>query len=61
LKIRLLFNSFDLEVLNLKEVAIALKDFIEGNNIEVLNVAVLRGSKDKRIYGNVFEIIDSVF
>ncbi|NTW87840.1 MAG: hypothetical protein HGB26_01665 [Desulfobulbaceae bacterium] len=36
-----------------------LKDFVDENCVEVLNVAGSRGSKDSLIYGKVFEIVYS--
>jgi hypothetical protein len=51
----------DLARLANEEAMHALVDFIEQNNIEVLNVAGSRRSKDSALYDKVFEIVCSVF
>jgi hypothetical protein len=47
----------DLARLTNEEVKHALADFIEQNDIEVLNVAGSRGSKDPELYDRVFKIM----
>ncbi len=43
------------------EVAVdLLKDFIQDNGVEVLNVAGSRGSKDQEIYGKTFQVVNEV-
>jgi hypothetical protein len=51
----------DLAELTNEEAMHALVDFIEQNDIEVLNVAGSRGSKDPGLYDKVFKIVYSVF
>ncbi len=50
----------DLLTVDIEQAGAALSQFIIDNNIEVLNVAGARASKDERIYGTVFEIVDNV-
>jgi len=50
----------DLGVLDMEEAVIALQQFVEDNNVEVLNVAGSRASKGGSIYEEAFEIIDNV-
>jgi hypothetical protein len=50
----------DLARLTNEEAMHSLVDFIEQNDIEVLNVAGSRGSKDPELYDNVFKIMYSV-
>ncbi len=49
----------NLSKLGAEEAALELNIFIRSNNIEVLNVAGSRASKDDQIYGAVFQLIDS--
>ncbi len=50
----------DLVTHNTEKAAISLRQFIEGNSIEVLNVAGSRASKDEKIYEAVFDALNSV-
>jgi predicted Rossmann fold nucleotide-binding protein DprA/Smf involved in DNA uptake len=50
----------DLKALDSGEAVTALLQFVKKNNVEVLNVAGSRASKDERIYGAVFEIVGNV-
>jgi hypothetical protein len=49
---------FDMEKVTVEEAAILLKDFIQENGIEVLNVAGSRGSKDSEIHGKAFQVVE---
>ncbi len=51
----------DLERLTNEEAMHALVDFIEQNDIEVLNVAGSRGSKDPGLYDKVFKTLYAAF
>jgi len=51
------FIHLDLITLKIQEATTALQKFVEENNVEVLNVAGSRASKDERIYDTVFEVI----
>jgi hypothetical protein len=50
----------DLIAVDIKQAGVALHQFIIDKNVEVLNVAGSRASNDERVYGAVFEIVDSV-
>jgi hypothetical protein len=48
----------DMEEATVEEAADLLKDFIQKNEIEILNVAGSRGSKDPEIYGKTFGVVE---
>ena len=48
----------DMGEVTVEEAADLLKDFIQENGIEILNVAGSRGSKDPEIYGKTFGVVE---
>ncbi|NTU72724.1 hypothetical protein HGB07_00935 [Candidatus Roizmanbacteria bacterium] len=50
----------DMLDLNAERATTLLQQFIEGHNIEVLNIAGSRASKDKRIYEATFSVIEKI-
>lgn len=50
----------DMNTVTIDEAVKALRDFVDENCIEVLNVAGSRGSRDGLIYGKVLEIVSSL-
>ena len=51
----------DLELIFAFQAAMTIKDWISKNNIEVLNVAGPRASKDPKIYSDSLKILESVY
>jgi hypothetical protein len=47
----------DLKMVTIDEATEILKEFIDDNNIEILNIAGSRASKDGLIYGKVYEVV----
>ncbi len=48
----------DMDKLTEQEAAAVLKDFIQENSIEILNVAGSRGSNEPQIYGKTFRALE---
>jgi hypothetical protein len=50
----------DMGKITVEEAADLLKNFIQANGVEILNVAGSRGSKDPEIYGKVFGVVERI-
>jgi len=50
----------DMNKITVAEASGLLKDFIQKNRIEVLNVAGSRGSKDHEVYDKTFLVIEKI-
>ncbi len=48
----------DMDKVTVEEAAGLLKEFIQENRVEILNVAGSRGSKDPEIYGKTFRVME---
>ena len=48
----------DMDEVTVEEAAGLLREFIQENGIEILNVAGSRGSKDPEIYGKTFSVVE---
>jgi hypothetical protein len=50
----------DMDKLSVPEAIGLLKEFVANNDIDILNVAGSRASKDSEIYGKTFEVVGGI-